>query len=124
MSSIVDAAAGGGRAEHAAPQSSLYSVEDVAPSAQAADGGGVGASLRGRRLLMLAHSNSAHTARWARYFQQRGMGVKVVSPVEDRIDAVDVVRFPAKRAWYHHLKGLHLYIDYPRWKALFREFRP
>ena len=41
--------------------------------------------LTSRRLLMVAHTNSAHTARWARYFQTAGMIVRVISPVDDTI---------------------------------------
>ena len=77
-----------------------------------------------RRLLMIAHSNSAHTGRWARYFQERGMVVRVISPTPDLIDDIDTVRFPARRSWYHKLKGLHLYIDYFKWRRLIRAFAP
>lgn len=77
-----------------------------------------------RRLLMVAHSNSAHTARWARYFQNEGMIVRVISPVDDLISGIDVRRFPARRAWYHKLKGLHLHIDYRAWKKEIADFSP
>ena len=77
-----------------------------------------------RRLLMVAHTNSAHTARWARYFQNAGMVVRVISPLEDTIAGIDTRRFPANRCWYHHLKGLHLHIDYRAWKKQLAEFAP
>lgn len=73
---------------------------------------------------MIAHSNSAHTGRWAKYFQNdRGMKVLVISPTPDKIEGVRTIQFP-KRRWYHRLKGLHLYLDYPRWRRLIREFDP
>ena len=80
--------------------------------------------LAGRRLLLVAHSNSAHTGRWARYFQEAGMIVRVISPVADVISGVDTRRFPPRRAWYHRLKGLHLHIDYRAWKKQIAEFAP
>jgi glycosyltransferase involved in cell wall biosynthesis len=80
--------------------------------------------LVGRRLLMVAHSNSAHTGRWARYFQDTGMMVRVVSPTPDVIDGIDVRLFPPRRSWYHQLKGIHLHIDYRKWKRLLAEFKP
>lgn len=80
--------------------------------------------LQSRRLLMVAHSNSAHTGRWARYFQGRGMMVRVISPAPDRIEGVQTVWFPGRRAWYHKLKGVHLYIDYQRWRRIVADFSP
>src|SRR5947209_431456 len=85
----------------------------------------VDTSLRGRRLLMVAHANSAHTGRWAGYFQDtQGMTVRVVSPTPDAIRGVETTHFPGSRRWYHRLKGLHLYLDYPRWKRMLRDFAP
>ena len=80
--------------------------------------------LAGRRLLLVAHSNSAHTGRWARYFQGAGMIVRVISPVDDLISGVDTTRFPARVSWYHKLKGLHLHIDFRAWKKQIAEFSP
>ncbi len=81
--------------------------------------------LQGRRLLMVAHANSAHTGRWARYFQdQQGMSVRVVSPTPDAIAGIETIHLPGPRRWYHRLKGLHLYLDYPRWRRLLAEFAP
>jgi glycosyltransferase involved in cell wall biosynthesis len=73
---------------------------------------------------MVAHSNSAHTGRWARYFQiDQGMKVLVVSPMPDKVAGVDVVHFPRPR-WYHRLKGVHLYLDYVlHWKRILAEFQ-
>jgi len=73
---------------------------------------------------MVAHSNSAHTARWAGYFQHLGMVVRVISPTPDAIPGIDVIQFPPDRRWYHALKGLHLYLDYPAWRSIFHEFHP
>lgn len=80
--------------------------------------------LAGRRLLMVAPSSSTHTHRWSRYFVSRGMTVQVISPFADPIEGVRVVQFPGRRRWYHWLKGLHLYIDYLRWRRIVREFGP
>ena len=44
--------------------------------------------------------------------------------IEFRTAAGQTVQFPAKRSWYHRLKGLHLYIDFPKWRRIFRDFRP
>ena len=73
---------------------------------------------------MVAHGNSAHTARWARYFQQCGMVVRVVSPTPDKISGVETLQFPARRSWYHGLKGIHVRIDYLKWRRLVAEFSP
>ena len=74
---------------------------------------------------MVAHSNSAHTGRWARYFQiDQRMKVLVVSPMPDKVDGVDVIHFPRRR-WYHPLKGVHLYLDYfLHWKRILSRFQP
>ncbi len=80
--------------------------------------------LRGRRLMMVAHANSAHTGRWAHYFQEQGMIVQVVTPVDEPVAGVKTTFFPGKRRWYHRLKGLHVRIDYHRWKKIFAEFAP
>jgi L-malate glycosyltransferase len=81
--------------------------------------------LRGRRLLMVAHANSAHTGRWARYFQDvQGMTVRVISPTPDPIAGIETIQFPGRPRWYHRLKGLHLYLDYPRWRRLISSFGP
>ena len=80
--------------------------------------------LAGRRLLMVAHANSAHTGRWARYFRDLGMSVRVVSPTPDAIDGIETTHFPGPPRWYHRLKGLHLYLDYPRWRRLVTAFNP
>jgi glycosyltransferase involved in cell wall biosynthesis len=80
--------------------------------------------LRGLRLLMVAHSNSTHTHRWSKYFQARGMQVLVLSPLSDTIDGITIKRFPPARRWYHRLRGLHVYIDFPHWKSIFAQFKP
>ena len=82
------------------------------------------ANLSSRRLLLVAHANSAHTGRWANYFKDQGMIVRVISPTPDLIDGIETIRFPARRAWYHRLKGLHLHIDYRTWRRLISEFAP
>ena len=81
-------------------------------------------ALSGRRLLMVAHSNSAHTARWARYFAAQGMVVRVISPVDDLIEGIETIKFPALKRWYHRVKGAHVRIDYFAWKRLIAEFQP
>jgi L-malate glycosyltransferase len=78
----------------------------------------------GRRLLMVAHANSAHTGRWARYFRDHGMIVRVVSPTPDAVDGVETIHFPGPPRWYHRLKGVHLYLDYPRWRRIVADFNP
>jgi glycosyltransferase involved in cell wall biosynthesis len=52
------------------------------------------------------------------------MIVRVISPTPDLIDGVETIRFPARKAWYHKLKGVHLYIDYRRWRRVVAEFSP
>ena len=52
------------------------------------------------------------------------MIVRVVSPTPDEIAGVETVLFPARRSCYHKLKGLHLYIDYLKWRRLTAEFKP
>lgn len=99
----------------------------VPPSPDASPGAGIAHprdALFAKRLLMVAHSNSTHTSRWANYFQTRGMQVLVVSPLSDTIAGIDVRQFPPPRRWYHSLRGLHVFIDYPGWKSLLKEFRP
>lgn len=80
--------------------------------------------LKAARLLMVAHSNSTHTHRWARYFQDQGMHVEVISPFPETIQNVPVHQFPATQRWYHALPRVHLYLDYPQWKRILREIQP
>ena len=49
------------------------------------------------------------------------MAVRVISPTPDLIAGVETIQFPARRSWYHKLKGLHL-----RWffKEALRGFLP
>jgi glycosyltransferase involved in cell wall biosynthesis len=81
-------------------------------------------TLQGARLLMVAHSVSTHTHRWAHYFQDQGMRVTVVSPFDHPIDNVPVRLFPARKAWYQGIPRLHLYIDYVEWKSMLRSVKP
>lgn len=81
-------------------------------------------SLQGKRLLMVAHSNSIHTSRWARFFQSRGMEVLVISPLPDPIAGVPVQVFPPRKTWYHRIPRLHLYLDHRHWRRAVEEFGP
>lgn len=52
------------------------------------------------------------------------MTVRVISPTPDPIAGIETVHFPGRPRWYHRLKGLHLYLDYPRWRRLITSFAP
>lgn len=95
-----------------------------APVLDPSRAGAPSAALRGARLLMVAHTNSTHTQRWAHYFQSCGMTVLIISPFKDPVPNVPVRTFPSRERWYHAIPRLHVYLDHREWRSIIGEFRP
>lgn len=80
--------------------------------------------LHGVRLLIVADSSTTHTHRWAKWAAAEGMVVTVVSPFDDPIDGVRVVKFPAEKKWYHRIPKARMLLDLFPFRRLVREIDP
>ena len=49
---------------------------------------------QGRKIAIFGWTDSVHVERWARGLMGRGYRIKVISPVEDKLDDIDSVNFP------------------------------
>ena len=82
-----------------------------------------GGILRGLRLLIVADSSTTHTHRWAYWARDAGAVVTVLSPFDDPIEGVRVVKFP-RRKWYHRIPKARMLLDLLPFRRLIREIDP
>lgn len=69
------------------------------------------------RVLMVAEAATSHTHKWARYFDEHGYDVTVVSQSAGEIEGVRTIRFPPDGAWWTKLPRVRFGGGWQRWLA-------
>jgi glycosyltransferase involved in cell wall biosynthesis len=78
---------------------------------------------RAPRVLMVAEAATSHTHKWAKYFNEQGYDVTVVSQSAGTIEGIQTIQFPPAGAWWARLPRVRYGGGWPRWLAGWRQWR-
>jgi glycosyltransferase involved in cell wall biosynthesis len=83
------------------------------------------------RVLLVAEAATSHTHKWARYFDEQGYDVTVVSQSAGNIQGIRTIRFPPDGAWWTKLPRVRFgggwqrwLAGWPRWRQILKAVAP